>query len=184
MLKDDAAIGTRRAHWSALDENLAGFGGEEAANEIQQRRLAAAGRSQQRDELADAHIERDVLECEHRPPTGRSIEVAHACNDDLCLRHGPLPLPARRLRRRKLAKSPDAAKPRRALTSLRSAPSSAPYGRALHRAVNGREPTAHPRLREGDARPGRHPRGVRRSSVMCSGRPRRDRHESVSPADR
>src|SRR4051794_36146866 len=93
MLEDDAAIRTRRAHGGTLDENLAGFGGEEATNEIQQRRLAAAGRPQQRNEFAGTHIERDVLECEHRPPTGRSIEVAHACNDDLRLHHGPLPPP-------------------------------------------------------------------------------------------
>jgi hypothetical protein len=70
--------------------------------------------------------------------------VAHACNDDLCLRHGPLPLPARRLRRRKLAKSPDAAKPRRALTSLRSAPSSAPSAeRYIGRSTEGNRRRIH-----------------------------------------
>src|SRR6516162_3574794 len=94
MLKDDAAIGTRRADQLALDENLAGFRGEKAADEIEQRRLAAAGGSEQRDEFTPVHVERYVLEREHRPPAGWAIAMAHACDGDLRLRHGPQPLPA------------------------------------------------------------------------------------------
>src|SRR5215472_1408724 len=94
MLKDDAAIGTRRADRLALDEYLAGFRGEKAADEIEQRRLAAAGGSEQRDEFTHAHVERHVLEREHRPPARWAIAMAHACDGDLRLRHGPQPLPA------------------------------------------------------------------------------------------
>src|SRR5262249_1493416 len=93
MLKDDAAIGTRRADRLALDEDLAGFRGEKAADEIEQRRLAAAGGSEQRDEFTPAHVERYVLEREHRPPARWAIAMAHACDGDLRLRHGPQPCP-------------------------------------------------------------------------------------------
>src|SRR6266540_4189131 len=43
---------------------------------------------------APAHVERDVLEREHRPPGRRPIAMAHALDDDLRLRHGPRPVPA------------------------------------------------------------------------------------------
>src|SRR5262245_3307430 len=83
MLKDDAAIGTRRADRLALDEDLAFLGGKKAADEIKQRRLAAAGRPEQRDELAPVNLERDVFEREHRTPARRPIDVLHAFDDDL-----------------------------------------------------------------------------------------------------
>ena len=94
MLKDDAAIGARRADRLALDEDLAGFRGEKAADEVEQRRLAAAGRPKQRDEFTPAHVERHVLEREHGPPARWAIAMAHARDGDLRLRHGPQPLPA------------------------------------------------------------------------------------------
>src|SRR5262249_8803708 len=105
VLKDDTAIGPGGADRLALDEDLAGLRGEKTADEVQPRRLAAAGRSEQRDELPRAHIERDVLEREHRPPGRRAIAMAHAIDDDLRLHHGPQPVPAPFDDRGTLAKS-------------------------------------------------------------------------------
>src|SRR5258707_15139396 len=105
MLKDDAAIGTRRADRLALDEYFSGFRGKKAADEVEQRRLAAARGSEQRDEFTSPYVERHVLEREHRPPARRAIAMAHARDDDLRLCHA-LQLVPRRLRRSgKLAKS-------------------------------------------------------------------------------
>jgi hypothetical protein len=93
VLKHDPAIGPWGADRLTLDEDLAGLRGEKAADEIEQRRLAAAGRSEQRNEFTRAHIERDVLEREHRPAGRRAIAMAHAIDDDLRLHHGPQPFP-------------------------------------------------------------------------------------------
>src|SRR5262249_16361812 len=94
MLKDDAAIRARRADRLALEEDLAGFRGGEAADEAEQGQLATAGGSEQRDEFTPPHVERHVLEREHRPPAWWAIAMAHARDGDLRLRHGPQPLPA------------------------------------------------------------------------------------------
>src|SRR6266508_3254229 len=94
MLEHDAAIWPRRADRLALDQNPAGLRGEKAADEVEQRRLAAAGGAEQRDEFTPTHVERHVLEREHRPPARWTVAMAHACDGDLRLRHGPQPLPA------------------------------------------------------------------------------------------
>ncbi len=89
VLKHDAAVGTGRSDRLAFDHDLAGLGGKEAADEIEQRRLAATGRTQQGDELARVDAERDVFERAHSPSGGRTIEVAHAIDDDLrAVTHG------------------------------------------------------------------------------------------------
>ena len=54
MLEHDAAVGARRADRLALDQDLAGLDRQEAADQIEQRRLAAAGRTEQREEFAAA----------------------------------------------------------------------------------------------------------------------------------
>src|SRR5262249_26742495 len=105
MLKDDAAIRAGRGDRLALDEDRAGLRREETADEIEQRRLAAAGGSEQRYELTRADVERDLLEREHRPAGRRAIAMAHAIDDDLRLRHGLQPLPRQLGRSGKLAKS-------------------------------------------------------------------------------
>src|SRR5262249_6833021 len=94
MLKDDAAIRAGRGDRLALDEDLAGLRREKTADEIEQRRLAAAGGSEQRYELTRADVERDLLKREHRPAGPRAIAMAHAIDDDLRRRQGFQPLPA------------------------------------------------------------------------------------------
>ncbi len=96
VLEHDAAVGARRADRLALDQDLAGLGRQEAADQIEQRRLAAAGRAEQREEFPASHIQRHILERQHRPPARRPVDVVDALDDDLRLRHFPAapPLPA------------------------------------------------------------------------------------------
>ena len=90
MLKHDATIRARRAHRLALDRDRAGLDREKAADQVQQRRLPAARWPEQGDEFAGTHIERDLLEREHRPSARRAVDVAHALDDDLRRCHATL----------------------------------------------------------------------------------------------
>ena len=55
MLEDDATVGTGRADQLAVDQDPAGLGRKEAADEIEQRGLNR--RTEQRQELATADLE-------------------------------------------------------------------------------------------------------------------------------
>ncbi len=61
----------------------AGFDRQKAADQIEQRRLAAAGRPEQRDEFAVGDLERDLVERQHLAPARRAVDVADAVDDDL-----------------------------------------------------------------------------------------------------
>jgi hypothetical protein len=53
------------------------------ADQIEQGRLAAAGRTEKRDEFPLAHIERYLFERQHRPPARRPVDMFDAFDDDL-----------------------------------------------------------------------------------------------------
>src|SRR6478735_4638728 len=57
LLEHHAAVGPRAAHFLAVDADAAGLGGDEAADDVQERALAAAARPDHGDELALAHRE-------------------------------------------------------------------------------------------------------------------------------
>ena len=63
---DDVAAEARRVaqpgHGDVVDAHVAGIGPVQAADELQQRALARAGRARQRDELARLEVERDVAQ--------------------------------------------------------------------------------------------------------------------------
>src|SRR5262249_43176566 len=59
---DLAAIGGNIRDPPAVDADLSAVGHEEAGNEIEQRGLAAAGRTEQRHQLAAAYHQRYVIE--------------------------------------------------------------------------------------------------------------------------
>src|SRR5919198_6725534 len=61
-LEHEAAIEARSTDGAAVELDLAGAGRFETRNDAQERRLAAAGRTDQRDELAALHHEIDVLQ--------------------------------------------------------------------------------------------------------------------------
>ena len=83
MLEDDAAIRPRTRHRRAFDADGAGLDRQETADEIEQRRLAAARGTEQRDELARRNVERDLVEREHLAAARRPIRVRNALDRDL-----------------------------------------------------------------------------------------------------
>ena len=73
----------------AVDADGAGLDRHEAADQIEQGRLAAAGGPEQRDEFAVADLERHLVERQHLAPARRTVDVADAVDDDLRgRRHG------------------------------------------------------------------------------------------------
>ena len=83
MLEHDAAVGAGAGDRLAVDADGAGLDRQEAADQIEQRRLAAAGGPEQRDEFAVADFERHLVERQHLAPARRTIDVADAVDDDL-----------------------------------------------------------------------------------------------------
>src|SRR5579884_1009922 len=83
VLEDDAAIGAGARDFLAVDRDAAGLDRQEAADEIEQRRLAAAGRTEQRDEFAVRNLERDLIERQHLASARRTIDVAHVLEEYL-----------------------------------------------------------------------------------------------------
>src|SRR3954471_6046350 len=73
VLEDDAAVGTRTRDRRAFDADRPVFYGQEAADQIEQRRFTAARRPEQRDEFAHADLERNILQSEHLAPARRPI---------------------------------------------------------------------------------------------------------------
>ena len=61
-LEYDADVPARPAHGHVPKRHLSTRGGEQAGEDFQQRRLPAAGRPDDRDELAFAHGESDILQ--------------------------------------------------------------------------------------------------------------------------
>ena len=68
VLEDERRVAADAAHRLAVDDDAAAVGGGEAGQDAQQRRLSAAHRADDRDELATLHAERDVSQ--HRPDAG------------------------------------------------------------------------------------------------------------------
>jgi hypothetical protein len=83
MLEHDAAVGSRCGHRLAVDRDRALLDRQEAADQIEQGGLAAAGRPKQSQELARAHVERYLFERQHRPAARRSVDVADVVDRDL-----------------------------------------------------------------------------------------------------
>src|SRR5579875_1620582 len=83
VLKDNATVGTGAGNRLAFDQDRAGLDRQKAADQIEQCALAAAARAEQRDELAVAHAERDVVERQDRAAARRPIDMADPVDDDL-----------------------------------------------------------------------------------------------------
>src|SRR5690348_4737544 len=83
MLEDDAAVRSGAGDRLPVDEDGASFYRQEAAKKIEQGRLAAPGRTEQRDKFAIADVERYLVECQNRAAARRPVHVADAFNDDL-----------------------------------------------------------------------------------------------------
>ncbi len=83
MLENDAAIGARRRDLFAVDEDRACFHRQEAADQVKQCRLAAAGRPKEGDKLAIGNLQGDLVECKDLAPACGAIHVIHAVDDDL-----------------------------------------------------------------------------------------------------
>jgi hypothetical protein len=62
VLEHDGALGPRRGNFSAVADQRARRGRQQAGDEVQQRGLAAARVADQRDELAALHVQVDVLQ--------------------------------------------------------------------------------------------------------------------------
>src|SRR5262249_27502882 len=83
MLEDDAAVGTGTADRRPVEQDAPRLRRQEAANQVQQCRLAATGGPEQSEELAGTHLERDVLQRQHRPTFRRPIEGVDPLDDEL-----------------------------------------------------------------------------------------------------
>ena len=83
MLEHDAAIRAGAGDRLAVGDDRAFLDRQEAADQIKQRRLAAAGGPEQSDEFAVLNAERDVVERQNLAAARRSIEVADTVDDDL-----------------------------------------------------------------------------------------------------
>src|SRR5262249_15029202 len=83
MLEDDAAVRPGPGNRLPSDPDRPLLNRKKAADEVQQRALAAAARSEQRDELAVADLQRHIVERQHRPPLRRPIGMAHSLDANL-----------------------------------------------------------------------------------------------------
>jgi hypothetical protein len=62
VLEDDRAVGSGLGDRLAVEHDAAGIGPDEAADDVEERRLAAAGVADDRDELAVRDVEVDAAE--------------------------------------------------------------------------------------------------------------------------
>src|SRR5215470_1536406 len=83
VLEHDAAVGPGASDRLAFDQDAAALDREESTDQIKQRRLAAAGGAEQRQELPCAHRKRDVIEREHWPAAWRPVGMLNLLDDDL-----------------------------------------------------------------------------------------------------
>jgi len=73
---DLAPIGRKIGDAHAVDRNLARVGHQEASDQVEQRGLAAAGRAEQRHQLAALHLQRDLVQRDDLAETfGDAIEA-------------------------------------------------------------------------------------------------------------
>src|SRR5579883_2224589 len=86
MLEDDAAVGAGAVNGAATDGDGAAFDRNEAAEQVQQRTLAAARRPEQRQKLAILHFERHAFEREHRLSARRPVRMTNLAERNPC--HG------------------------------------------------------------------------------------------------
>src|SRR5581483_11160424 len=85
FLEHNAAFGAGPAHASALDQHVA-VGLEEAADDVEQRALAAAGRADDRDEFTRIELEVGAAERLHAAAAG-DVGLGDAANLDLRRHH-------------------------------------------------------------------------------------------------
>jgi hypothetical protein len=83
VLKDDAAVRSRTGDLLAINQDRSGFHRQKAADEIEQRRLAATGWTKQGDKLAIGYFKRDLIERKHLASARRTIEVIYLVDNDL-----------------------------------------------------------------------------------------------------
>src|SRR6516225_4987672 len=62
VLKDQAAVGTRALDGTAFDPDVAGIGGDQAGDDLDERGLAAAAAAEEADELIPRNAERHAVE--------------------------------------------------------------------------------------------------------------------------
>ena len=85
MLKHDTAVRPWRRDRFAFHGDAAGFDRKKPADEIEQGGFAAAGGTEQRQEFARPHLQRNVGQRQYGPAARRPIGVVDALDDDLAL---------------------------------------------------------------------------------------------------
>src|SRR5690606_14558439 len=123
VLEDDAAIGPGSLHHRPFDGDLSRFDRKKSAQQVEQRRLAATGGPEQRQELALSDTQRNVIDRKHRMAVRRTIHMAEALDDDL------------RAARRRLHAYPRAVATRPSFSSVRSSERPSGSASAALRAV-------------------------------------------------
>src|SRR6516164_4531312 len=83
MLARTVFHGNSAKCWNTMPRS--GPGREEPSDQIEQGGFAAAGRAEQRQEFARAHVERNLRQRQHRPTARRAIGMVHPLDDDLAL---------------------------------------------------------------------------------------------------
>src|SRR5262249_1094180 len=87
LLEDDRAFPARLADGLAAAQELAARRRPEPREQVQQRRLAAAARPHDREELVVLHLKADTVEREERLTLDRDVHLAHVVDDDLSHRY-------------------------------------------------------------------------------------------------
>src|SRR5205814_8834744 len=82
LLEDDTPVKAGPGDRRPVDEDLPGRGRGQPAQQIQQRRLTAAARPDQRQELSTVYVEGDVLQRDHLTAPGAE-HLPHALETDL-----------------------------------------------------------------------------------------------------
>jgi hypothetical protein len=92
LLEHDAPVSPGPGDRLAVDEDAPARRGDEARDHAQERGLATPARSEQTDEVLVAHLERQVVDRDHRP-LPRDVDLAHPfglhLGDHGRRRHGP-----------------------------------------------------------------------------------------------
>ena len=82
MLEHYAPVRSGTRHVPARDLDAPLLQRDEAAEQVEERRLPAAGGAEEGEELARTHVDRDIVEGEHGPAALRPVFVAHALDRD------------------------------------------------------------------------------------------------------
>src|SRR5262245_6466134 len=83
LLEDDRSFPARLADGLPADQELAARRRLEARQQVQQRRLAAAARPHDREELVVLHLKADTVEREERLALAGDVHLALVADDDL-----------------------------------------------------------------------------------------------------